>query len=351
MTSLLQRSPLNEAQSEYAHVLRSSSEHLLNLIGDVLDFSKIEAGAMQIERAPFDVRRCLQDAFDIVAVHAQAKQLALVTDIAPDVPEWVIGDSGRLSQILINLLANAIKFTEAGQVTLSAAAGPSGAYMTELRLAVTDTGVGIADADQAALFDAFVQVDNRSARRREGTGLGLTISARLAEALGGRIGLQSEYGVGSTFTLTLPAALVDPPSPVAPVPSPGAAVDQSLRILIVDDNRANQRVTALLLGELGYEPDTAGNGIEAIEALERQPYDLVFMDMQMPELSGLDATRIIRRRFPEGPLIVGLSGYASHDARHECLAAGMNHYLVTPVTLAQFSEAIARVTTVGSRDA
>jgi signal transduction histidine kinase len=352
MTSLLLRSPLNETQTEFAQVLRSSGEHLLNLIGDVLDFSKIEAGAIQLERAPFDVRRCVQDALDIVAVDARAKQLPLSSHIGPDVPEWAIGDSGRLSQILINLLANAVKFTERGQVTLTLEAGAAGPYQCDLRFAISDTGIGISDADQSRLFEAFVQVADRGSHRREGTGLGLAISAQLAGLLGGAIGVQSRLGEGSTFTLTVPAGLVDPPAPAASRNVPDAVPAQDLRILVVDDNRANQRVTALLLGELGYAPDTVGNGIEAIEAIERQPYDLVFMDMQMPELSGLEATRIIRRRFgsDRGPLVVGLSGYASNDTRHECLAAGMNHYLVKPVTLDQFAATIAQLTAVTTRD-
>jgi CheY-like chemotaxis protein len=351
MTSLLLHSPLDDAQSEYARVIRSSGEHLLNLVGDVLDFSKIEAGAIQVERAPFNVRRCVQDAIDIAAVDARVKHLPLITHVAPDVPEWVIGDSGRLSQILINLLANAIKFTDAGRVVLAVTAAPSGPYLSELRFEVSDTGIGIAEDDQAGLFDAFVQVDGRADRSRAGAGLGLAISTRLADALGGALTLESTLGEGSTFTLTIPGALVDAPA-LAPVPVAGREPREpaSLRILVVDDNRANQRVTTLLLAELGYAADTAGNGVEAIDAIERQRYDLVFMDMQMPELSGLDATRIIRRRFPgaRGPLIVGLSGYASNDTRHECLAAGMNHYLVKPVTLAQFAEAITQLTSVAS---
>ena len=210
MTSLLLRSPLNDTQSEYAHVLRSSGEHLLNLIGDVLDFSKIEAGAIQLERAPFDVRRCVQDALDIVAVDARAKQLPLISHVAPDVPDWVVGDSGRLSQILINLLANAIKFTEAGQVTLTLEAGAASPYQCELRFAIADTGIGVSERRPGAALRGLRP--GPTARRREGTGLGLAISAQLAEALGGAIGVESTLGAGSTFSLTIPAGLVDPPA-------------------------------------------------------------------------------------------------------------------------------------------
>ncbi len=349
MTSLLLRSPLNDTQREYAHVLRSSGEHLLNLIGDVLDFSKIEAGAIQLERAPFDVRRCVQDALDIVAVDARAKQLPLISHVAPDVPEWVVGDSGRLSQILINLLANAIKFTEAGQVTLTLEAGAASPYQCELRFVDRrHRDRHLQRRPGAALRGLRPGPRRAAAARAPASGWRSPPSSPRRSAA--RSAVESTLGAGSTFSLTIPAGLVDPPAPAATVAAPEAATDAALRILVVDDNRANQRVTALLLGELGYAPDTAGNGVEAIEAIERQAYDIVFMDMQMPELSGLEATRIIRRRFPgdRGPLIVGLSGYASNDTRHECLAAGMNHYLVKPVTLDQFAATIAQLTAVPS---
>ena len=213
MTSLMLRSPLNTAQNEYAEVIRASGEHLLNLIGDVLDFSKIEAGAVRVERAPFNVRECIQAAIDIASVRAVAKGLALVSHVAPEVPHWVIGDSSRLRQILINLLANAVKFTDAGQVTLSATATPSGPHLADLGFAIADTGIGIAEADQAALFDAFVQVDGTTTPTHQGTGLGLAISAHLAHLMGGAIAVQSTLGEGSTFTVSLPAALVDEPAP------------------------------------------------------------------------------------------------------------------------------------------
>jgi signal transduction histidine kinase len=352
MTSLMLRTPLSDAQSEYSEIIRSSGEHLLNLVGDVLDLSKIEAGAVRIERAPFNVRECLRAAVDIVGVRAGAKRLALSCHVADDMPAWVIGDSGRLRQILINLLGNAVKFTAAGEVALTASAVVSDPYVAKLQLAVRDTGIGIAEDDLAGLFDAFVQVDGTTTRTHDGAGLGLAISARLAALMGGAIAVESAAGEGSTFTLTLPAPLVDEPATAPLALEKGAAApgDAALTVLVVDDNRVNQRVTTLLLGELGYTADVAGNGLEAIEAIERRRYDLVFMDMQMPELNGLDATRIIRRRWPgpERPLIVGLSGYASDETRHECLAAGMDGYLAKPVTLAQFAAAIEQL---GARSA
>ena len=297
MTSLLGRSPLNTAQSEYAEVIRASSEHLLNLVGDVLDFSKIEAGAVRVERAPLNVRQCIQAAVDIAPVARTAKRLALVTHVAPEVPEWVIGDGSRLRQILINLLANAVKFTGSGQVMLTATATPVGPHMADLGFAISDTGIGIAEHDQATLFDAFVQVDGSSTRTHDGAGLGLAISAQLASLMGGAIAVQSTVGEGSTFTVSLP----------------GRAGRRARRTRRARQRAGPERAAehpdrrrqslqparhGLLLNELGYASDTAGNGIEAIDALERQRYDVVFMDMQMPELDGLAATRIIRRRWP-----------------------------------------------------
>ena len=178
---------------------------------------------MRVERAPLNVRQCIQAAVDIASVPATAKRLALVSHVAPEVPEWVIGDGSRLRQILINLLANAVKFTASGQVVLTATATPAGPHMADLGFAISDTGIGIAEHDQATLFDAFVQVDGSSTRTHQGAGLGLAISAQLASLMGGAIAVQSTLGEGSTFTVSLPAPLVDEPvAPVAPGQHTGA---------------------------------------------------------------------------------------------------------------------------------
>jgi signal transduction histidine kinase len=379
MTSLMLETPLSEEQREYAQTTRSSGEHLLHLISDVLDFSKIEAGALEIEEAPFSVRECVKDAIDIVAVPAREKRLELTHHIEPGVPDMVIGDAGRLRQILINLLNNAVKFTEVGEVALTVSAAPAQEDRTQLRLSMHDTGIGIAEEDQARLFDAFTQVDGTTTRAHEGTGLGLAISAQLAELMGGAITVHSKPGEGSTFDLTILTRTADMPatarSGLSPTPlealtpaephevlaeasstpftgsqaeatgddprTPGA---QQLRVLVVDDNHANQRVTAMVLGRLGYASDVVSNGLHAIETLERQSYDVVFMDMQMPELDGLDTTRRIRARWPapEGPWIIGITGYASEQDRRKCLAAGMDDYLAKPVTIPQYAEALTR---------
>jgi signal transduction histidine kinase len=353
MTSFLLQSSLTEEQSEYAEIVRSSGEHLLNLISDVLDFSKIEAGAIVMREEPFSVRQCVEDAIDIVNVAATKKGLKLTHRIEPGVPGWMVGDAGRLRQVLINLLGNAVKFTETGGVELTVSSTPVDDGSAEVRFAVRDTGIGIPDEAQSGLFDAFVQVDGTTTRSREGTGLGLAISARLAELMGGGITVHSQTGEGSTFELTAVASTVDPPTSRADSENGGAIAERSsprtqqLRILIVDDNHANQRVTTRLLERLGYESGVAGNGQEAIEALERESYDLVFMDVQMPVLDGLEATRRIRDRWPrsQGPRIVGLTGHASEEARRECMAAGMDECLVKPVIFDQYAEALAKAST------
>jgi signal transduction histidine kinase len=390
MTSLMLETPLTEEQQEYAETVCSGGEHLLNLINEVLDFSKIEAGALDIEEAPFSLQKCVQGSIDIITVLAKKKRLKLTHHIEPGVPDSVIGDAGRLRQILINLLNNAVKFTEAGEVRLTVSAVPAEDNRTQLRISVHDTGIGIAEEDQSRLFDAFIQVDGTRTRTHEGTGLGLAISAQLAELMGGAITVHSTPGEGSTFDLTVltrtaeapatvradpartptkppkPEEPREPPKPAEPREAPAAAMPppptglrargassdsptseaQQLRILVVDDNHANQRVTTLVLGRLGYASDVAGNGPQAIETLERQSYDLVFMDMQMPQLDGLDTTRRIRARWPapQGPWIIGITGYASEQDRRKCMDAGMNDYLAKPVTFPQYREALTRAT-------
>jgi CheY-like chemotaxis protein len=262
------------------------------------------------------------------------------------------GDVGRLRQILINLLGNAVKFTETGGVTLTVSTAGVRDGRHELNFCVRDTGPGISEEDQAGLFDAFVQIDGSSTRSHEGAGLGLAISASLAELMGGGITVQSSPGEGSTFDLTVQASSVEEsgalpaePEGAAQPPAPGVnGGDAPARsVLVVDDNHMNRRVSARLLESLGHLPDLASDGFEAIEALQRHRYDLVFMDVQMPGLNGLEATRRIRELWPPpyGPRIVGLTGDASEQARQDCLAAGMDDYLAKPVTLEHYAEVLA----------
>jgi PAS domain S-box-containing protein len=484
MTSLLLDTPLSAEQKEFTEIIRTSGENLLSLINDILDFSKIESDRLELENEVFNVRECVEEALDLLAVRAAQQGLDLLYEVADGVPTEVRGDATRLRQILINLLGNALKFTEQGEVELTVRPGPAG----ELVFAVRDTGIGISPEGQARLFQSFSQVDASTTRKYGGTGLGLAISKRLAEMMGGTMGVTSVLGQGSTFHFTIrvqpvptasrlfvtPAArslqhrrllVVDdnaasrrilgslaakwglhaqlvasgpegldllgggatfdlaildmqmpdmdgvmlaqeirrrlgakappllllssigrsraalPPGlfaavlhkpakasqifdeltrilgtevaagePDSPVFTPEAVMARTDKILLAEDNTINQRVAQLMLGRLGYRADIAANGWEVLTALERQPYDIILMDVQMPELDGLEATRRIRQTAAGHgvrPWIIALTADALQGDRERCLAAGMNDYLSKPIKSAELAAALARVQRVG----
>ncbi len=330
MTGLLLDTPLSPEQREHAQTIRDSAESLLSIINDILDFSKIEAGKMTVERAPFDLRSCVDSALDLVRYRATEKGLALTLRWAEEVPAGALGDATRLRQILLNLLGNAVKFTERGGVTVSV--GCAGA--DRLRIAVRDTGIGLTPEARARLFQRFEQADASTTRRYGGTGLGLSISRKLAELMGGTLEATSDGpGRGATFTLEIEAPAAELPAATAKAsaavrPDPTLAARHPLRILLAEDNLVNQKLALRLLSQMGYRADVAANGIEAIESLERQRYDLVLMDVQMPELDGLEATRRIVQRWPDG---IAMTANAMAGDREACLAAGMDDYLTKPI--------------------
>jgi PAS domain S-box-containing protein len=488
MTGLLLDTDLTPEQHGYGEVIRSSGDALLAVINEILDFSKIEAGRLDLEREPFAVRQCLESALELVATSAADKGLDLAYLIDPQTPHTIVGDATRVRQILLNLLNNAVKFTDLGEVVLKVDARPleiggDGGGRYEVHFAVRDTGIGIPEDRMEALFEAFSQVDASTTRRYGGTGLGLAISKRLAEQMGGTLRAESTPGRGSTFHVTIAAEVVAGPSPeeleaipqlegrrvlivddnatnreilrrqteswgmepvdtespvqalewvvrgetfdlaildmqmpdmdgltlakeirgrrsavqiplvlltslgrdergetevfaarltkpirpsqlhdvlvgiFAPqlalqrVPTPASEAGeapaewQPLRILVAEDNAVNQRVALLVLGKLGYRADLAGNGREAIDALERQEYDVVLMDVQMPEMDGLQATREIRRRWPvpqRRPRIIAMTAGATEDDRRACLAAGMDDYVSKPIRQEELAAALSR---------
>jgi PAS domain S-box-containing protein len=487
MSGLLLGTPLTDEQREYAEIVRQSGDALLSVINDILDFSKIEAGKLELESQPFDVRECVESALDLVASRAAEKGLDLAYLIAEGTPAAIAGDMTRLRQVLLNLLSNAVKFTERGEVVLSVSARPVDGPLHELTFAVRDTGVGIPPDRLDRLFQSFSQVDASTTRRYGGTGLGLAISQRLAELMGGQIGVSSEVGRGSEFRVTIPASAAEAPVPArrdlsgvqpslrdkrvlvvddnatnrrilashleawgmaarltespgealgwiragerfdagildmhmpemdgvalarairqlaagAPLPlilftslgrrearaeeegfaaylhkpikpsqlfdalasvlaerpvhvaprgvartalDPDMARRHPLRILLAEDNVVNQKVALRLLGQLGYRADVAANGLEAIAAVERQTYDVVLMDVQMPELDGFEASREINRRWPgeRRPRLVAMTANAMQGDRELCEAAGMDDYVAKPIRVEELVAALER---------
>jgi signal transduction histidine kinase/CheY-like chemotaxis protein/HPt (histidine-containing phosphotransfer) domain-containing protein len=349
MMSLLLETPLSPSQREYVATARSSGAALLGVINDVLDVSKIEAGRLEIEPAPFVLRECLDEAMGILAPKAESKGLALRCRLADGVPAAIESDAARLRQILVNLLDNAIKFTPRGEVRLEVEPGAEQDGLVELRFAVHDTGIGIPADRMDRLFQPFGQADSSMSRLYGGTGLGLVISQRLAERLGGRLWVESRPGHGASFYFTLrgrPIQALPPPRTAAATEDlTGRLADRlPLRILMAEDNSINQRVGLLLLERMGYGADVAGNGVETLEALRRQPYDLVLMDIQMPVMDGLEATRRIRAELPAGrqPRIIALTANVLREQREACLAAGMDDFLQKPVVFADLRAALSR---------
>lgn len=346
MTDLMLGTELDEEQRDCLDTIRRSGEALLAVINDILDFSRIDAGQMPVEQAPLEPRRVVDEALGMVLGRASAKGLRLRSHCDADVPRRVLGDAVRLRQILLNLLDNAVKFTETGEIVVHL----SSAAPDLLRVEVRDTGIGISEAGLARLFAPFSQVDPSMTRRYGGTGLGLVICKRLVGLMGGEIGVKSVPGEGAVFHFTVRAApcAEDIETQAAPARSVIAGLDRDLasrmpaRILLAEDNAINQKLALKVLERMGYAADLAGNGIAALQALERRPYDIVFMDVHMPQMDGLEATREIRRRFgtDDVPWIVAMTADAMQGDRERCLATGMNDYIAKPMELRAVQEAI-----------
>ncbi len=344
MTDLLLDTTLSRDQQEYVSTIRESGNALVAIISDILDFSKIEADKLTLECAPFELRAVIGEAIRVVSELLRQKGLELVMDIHQDLPDWVIGDCVRFKQILLNLLSNAAKFTEAGIITIQLSgeqASKDGAIA--VKLSITDTGIGISEEVQNRLFQSFTQGESSTTRRFGGTGLGLAISKRLAEMMNGSIGVKSEPGRGSTFWVIVEFGA----SHVQALPAPQSATTfgaQGGRILVAEDNPINQRVMKHLLSRAGYIVEIAENGVDALEKAKQQGrWDMILMDCQMPVMDGFEATRIIRKdksliRVP----IVAVTANASLDERDRCLAAGMDDYLAKPISRKALDTVIQR---------
>jgi signal transduction histidine kinase/ligand-binding sensor domain-containing protein/DNA-binding response OmpR family regulator len=360
MTSLLLDAGLPSGQRERVETIRSSGEGLLHLLNEILDFSKVTAGRLEIEETPFDVHQCLAEAVELVAAQAEGKGIALERRVEPGVPRAVLSDPARVRQILVNLLGNAVKFTPAGKISASLTVASREGPVWELCFAVCDTGIGIPHDDLHRLFKPFSQADASTARFFGGTGLGLAISRSLAEQLGGKIWVESTPGHGSVFSFTIRCREAAPASVSATQPvsldslRAGLATPVPvLRILLAEDNTINQKVALMMLERLGSTADVAADGFEALAALRRQTYDLVLMDVHMPGMDGLEATRRIREEWPAGrrPRIVAITANALFGDRESCLAAGMDDYLSKPMRIEDLRSALLRTEGLSDRPA
>ena len=352
MVGLLLDTRLNRKQQHYAQTVRESADALLEIINDVLDFSRMEAGRLELDASDFELRPLVAGVLELLRPRVRSREIHLCYDLPGEVDGTYHGDPGRIRQILLNLVGNAIKFTAQGAVAIKlSSVGPAHGA---LRFQITDTGIGIPAAAQPRLFGMFSQADASMARRYGGSGLGLAICKRLVDLMGGEIGFTSQEGVGSTFWFHLPLARSAPKAPAPPgasavlawtpatVPQPGSAG----RILVVEDNPVNQEVTMALLEALGYPADLAEDGLEAVAKVERGDYGLVLMDMQMPNLDGMEATRLIRGLpgEPGGVPIIAMTANAMESDRALCLEAGMDGYLSKPVNRSLLQAAIEQWT-------
>jgi signal transduction histidine kinase/ActR/RegA family two-component response regulator len=329
MCQLMMMTTLSEEQRGYAQTIQNSGEMLLALINDILDYSKMESGKLSLDQRPVSVREVVRDVTQMLDPQARTKNLSLKSDISDDVIPWFKGDAMRLKQVLINLVGNAVKFTQRGGVKIVVRMQQQDGPW--LQCQVRDTGVGIPPDRIGKLFQAFSQVDSSVTRRYAGTGLGLVICKRLVEGMGGTIGVESERAQGSTFTFRIPVAPAPAPVDVAPAASEAAAPGRALRVLVAEDNQVNQALALGMLKKLGVPADLARDGEEACNMVRHGAYDVVLMDMQMPRMDGVTATQAIRgMRGIRQPHIVAVTANAMDVDRQACLNAGMNDFLAKP---------------------
>ncbi len=355
MSNLLLDTPLQLEQREFAETIHNSAQALLTILNDILDFSKIEAGKLEFEHTAFDLSSPIEDSLGLLSARAIAKDIQLAADILPDLPRHLRGDPSRLRQVLMNLLGNAVKFTEKGEVIVTVSRKEETDTDVRLLFEVSDTGLGMSEETQLQLFSPFTQADASTTRRFGGTGLGLAISKQLVELMGGEIGARSHLGIGSTFWFTirfekqagnqLLGGTAHPHShaPQAKQDDPNATskFNSKLRVIVAEDNLVNQRIIEMQLKKFGITPDMVGSGHELLAAIENKPYDLALTDCQMPEMDGYEATRRIRAsgRFPN-LRIIAMTANAMQGDREKCLAAGMDDYLSKPVRLDDLRQAL-----------
>jgi signal transduction histidine kinase/CheY-like chemotaxis protein len=375
MTELALDTKLTTEQREYLDMVKSSADSLLSLINDILDFSKIEAGKLNIESTDFNLRHILEETTHALGVRAHEKGLTLSCHIPPDLPDDLVGDPTRLRQIVVNLVGNAVKFTSSGEVMVRVEIETMTQSQAVFHFRVIDTGVGISPDKQKLIFEAFTQSDNSTTRQYGGTGLGLSISSRLVALMGGNLWVESNFGRGSTFHFKLPFGLQEPSAPRRPEPVdvgippvlsrlvvdrpvssiPGGAVAEHRRrfkILVAEDNLVNQKVAMRFLEKKGHTVILADSGRKALAAWQEQTFDLILMDVQMPDMDGFEATAAIRKQEKPGGKhvpIIAMTAHAMVGDRDRCVAAGMDDYISKPVNSDDLFEVIQRLMLAASR--
>ena len=342
LSRLLETMPVPGETQDLIRMIRTSGDLLLHVINDILDFSKVESGKLELEVAPFHLPQCLEESVGLFRAGALQKGLTLTCHLAPDMPAWVEGDQTRLRQIILNLMSNALKFTQEGEVCLSARLESIENECARLVIEVRDSGIGVPAEKLPRLFTSFNQADASISRRYGGTGLGLAIVKALVELMGGQIEVESEAGVGTRFRFTVILKLAQEPAASTPKLSTTPSTIRKLKVLVAEDNVVNQKVALLLLKQLGIRADLASDGAQAIKAVRDCRYDLVLMDVQMPEVDGLTATREIRSSLPrdEQPVIYGLTAHATVQYRSICLEAGMDGYLTKPLSAEKLGDLV-----------
>ena len=347
-SSLLLDDNLTRDQREYIEGIRKGGEALLAIINDILDFSRAENDKLELEHQPFSLKHLIDESLDMVANQASKKGLNLSETINYGTPDTIIGDHGRLRQILVNLLTNAVKFTDNGNVSVSVSSKAAEGDRHQILFKVKDTGIGIPQDKMNEIFEPFVQVERTLSRKRDGVGLGLAITKNLVELMGGRIWVESIPGQGATFHFTIQAEIIpgkqlDFGRMDSGIASESLSGLKPMRILVAEDNPSNQRVLVEMLKRLGYRADAVADGREVIQALERQDYDLVLMDIKMPEMDGITATQVIRKLRPEnGPKIIAITAFALEGDREKCLEAGMDDYIAKPVQMRDLAEVLKK---------
>ncbi len=353
MTELVLDGELSEQQREDLEIARNSGQSLMSLLNDILDLSKIEAEKIEIESAPMDVYECVAEAMRVLQVRSREKHIDLVSRVDAAVPRFVKGDYTRIRQVLLNLVGNAIKFTEEGHVAVAVemeGAAPEGDWI--LRFTVSDTGIGIPEEKQKLVFEAFQQADGSTARKYGGTGLGLAICSMLVDLMGGEIGLESKPGHGSTFRFTVRVSPVESMESLLPLPStrrPAAVVEDGearpLHVLVADDNAVNQKLASRVIEKLGHKVTVVNNGQEAVQAARGGGFDVVLMDVEMPEMDGFEATSLIRAQehSPRRVPIVAMTAHAMLGDRDRCIQAGMDDYLSKPISTMELAALLTRL--------